>query len=478
MIGCQLLLSARMAFPMVAVDALSATSSSYLPSHASQHIQVSLENLDEIVLIHILSWMENPQPLAATCSTLHRCSTSSICRQLWFQRWYMKHPVGSQRPLVLAALSWRGLTASSAASGALSLRSTLPQENGTSALVALLTSTLRHLRDEQQLPSTQQQKAYQLPALASVQDLLRAVHSTEQHLQVIQQLSPWPEHLLIPAAAAAGNHHLLQQLLAFQGPSSSPHSTRTAACSSSTTSTSAHSSSSSNGWSGAERLQRLLWDTPARPETDPRGGRPVRWGGLCPALGDPPVLAACKHNVLTNSLVAAAKGGSVECLQLVMHSMVDCQLGGWSCIMGITAATEMAAAAGHLHCLELLWQIQQQPRPCNSAQQQVDALAGGLQQLQLQQQQQQQHQGPQLKVSPHLLRETSKYLLVAAASSGSAQVLEAVMHNVQRSTQRQQLPAALAAAGQRGHVAALQLLLQHPDLSAKPLQVRTAVLSS
>lgn len=43
---------------------------------------------------------------------------------------------------------------------------------------------------------------------------------------------------------------------------------------------------------------------------------------------------------------------------------------------------------------------------------------------------------------------------------------------VQAHLQKQQLPAALAAAGQRGHLAALALLLQHPELSSRPLQVR------
>ena len=43
-----------------------------------------------------------------------------------------------------------------------------------------------------------------------------------EHLQLLKQLTPWPEHLLIPAAAAAGNHHLLQQLLRpQQGPATS-----------------------------------------------------------------------------------------------------------------------------------------------------------------------------------------------------------------------------------------------------------------
>jgi hypothetical protein len=65
----------------------------------------------------------------------------------------------------------------------------------------------------------------------------------------------------------------------------------------------------------------------------------------------------------------------------------------------------------------------------------------------------------------------STYLLVAAASSGCVRVMALVMLHMQVHMQKQQLPAALSAAGQRGHVAALQLLLQHPELSSRPLQV-------
>lgn len=512
-----------------------------------QQQQASLAELDESVLIHILAWLPNPQPLAAACSALHTASSSNMARALWFQRHYPSHPVASQRPLVLAALSWHGV-------------------DEDTQLLNLVVSTARHLQ-RQQLP-------YQLPSQASIGDASRTLHnssSTGTHLNLLQQLTPWHEHLLMPAVAAAGHHALLQQLLADYGP---PASADTSAAGSSSSRCFKHtcsSSSSSNSLQdGARRLQLWLWCgqhiAPAvngqqqqqQQQISPR----VRWGRLVQPLPDFPGFKAFRHNVLQTSLLAAAQGGSSECLQLLLGQLVCCRASVWDCAEVLTTVAEAAAAAGSLDCLQLVWQVlqppaaatlkqlqqeeneQQQQQWADAAvlvaqqvtlhgqqssaaslpqqqQQQLEAHqqpqhsqqeghAHVLMQMQLQQlhlsgtaalahhhleqqlhlnaplpqQQQQQQPVPQHQPPPHHHHQqqhpaqtalqwvgASTYLLVAAASSGCVRVMALVMLHMQVHMQKQQLPAALSAAGQRGHVAALQLLLQHPELSSRPLQV-------
>lgn len=65
----------------------------------------------------------------------------------------------------------------------------------------------------------------------------------------------------------------------------------------------------------------------------------------------------------------------------------------------------------------------------------------------------------------------SSYRLIAAARSGSSTVVAAVLITSDSDSIRQQLPGALAAAGRHGHLEALLLLLQQPDVSSKPLEV-------
>lgn len=64
-----------------------------------------------------------------------------------------------------------------------------------------------------------------------------------------------------------------------------------------------------------------------------------------------------------------------------------------------------------------------------------------------------------------------RYQLVAAASSGDAGLLARLLEWTDRQLLKQQLPAALISAGRRGHLAALQLLLDVPVVSSRPLQV-------
>ncbi|KAF6263972.1 hypothetical protein COO60DRAFT_266104 [Scenedesmus sp. NREL 46B-D3] len=69
---------------------------------------------------------------------------------------------------------------------------------------------------------------------------------------------------------------------------------------------------------------------------------------------------------------------------------------------------------------------------------------------------------------------SSRYCLVAAAGSGNAQLLSELLQNMPQGSGllvTQQLPAALQAAGRRGHVAALQVLLELQEMSARPLQL-------
>lgn len=518
-----------------------------------QQQQASLADLDESVLIHILAWLPNPQPLAAACSALYTASSSSMARALWFQRHYPSHPVASQRPLVLAALSWHGV-------------------DDDMQLLNLVVSTARHLLQRQQLP-------YQLPSEASIGDASRTLHnssSTGTHIKLLQQLTPWHEHLLMPAVAAAGHHALLQQLLADYGP---PASADTSAAGSSSSRCFKHTCSSSRSSNslqdGARRLQLWLWcgqhNAPGvdgqlqqQQQTSPR----VRWGRLVQPLPDLPGCKAFRHNVLQTSLLAAAQGGSSECLQLLLGQLVCCRASVWDCAEVLTTVAEAAAAAGSLDCLQLVWQVLQPPAAATLKQlqqeedeqqqqkwgdaavlvaQQVDLQgqqssaaslpqqqleahqqhqqsqqeghAHVLMQMQLQQlhlsgtaalahhhleqqlhlnapqpqqqlhlnapqQQQQQQPVPQHQPPPHHHQQqqhpaqtalqwvgASTYLLVAAASSGCVRVMALVMLHMQVHMQKQQLPAALSAAGQRGHVAALQLLLQHPELSSRPLQV-------
>jgi hypothetical protein len=378
-------------------------------------------------------------------------------------------------------------------------------------LIKLLCSTAAHYLQQQQqqqehgqdITQRQQQQLlqpYQLPTGITYADVTRSLHTTQQQVKLLQQLTPWHEHLLIPAAAASGNESLLQQLLTEYGPSApagrelpdcccspSIHSTRNTLCSNSrmqctagpsrTATTSTSDSISCIHVPGAIRLQQWLWkhrhlqqEPQQQPQQQQQPSLRANWGKLLQPLPDYPGLQAFRHNVLQTALISAAKGGSVDCLQLLFGQLVSCQASVWDCAEALTAVAEAAAAAGRLQCLQLVWQVLRPPQAgatpadaaaggaggsasggADDAQQQqqwdqggqgvhqVEQQLAGLQlgavqhQQQQQQQQQQADQGPAAP-QPHPALQVvgvSSYLLVAAARSGCCEVLAAVMQQMQ-----------------------------------------------
>lgn len=450
-----------------------------------------LTDLEEAVLIHICARLEDPQPLASTCKALHAVSTSSACRQLWFQRWHARHPLASRRPLPLAALSWHGLAWTEEPSA-----SAQKQQQEPPPLVALLCSTACHYLQPEQQQLAAQQLAYQLPSGVSNAEISHALHSTDQQqqLKIIQQLTPWHEHLLLPAAAAAGNYTLLQQLLAEYSPAAAAAPNSAAGSSSHACAGSSANASSSGArcagmgasssrvlqdggpsastssacragmgagsssalQDGAQRLQQWLWQ-PSDPAPAGQGGQDApqaRWGKFLQPLPDFPGLKSFEHNVLLTSLTAAAKGGSAKCLQLLSGELASCHAGPLVCAEALTTVAEAAAAAGSLECFQIVRRVLRLPQEqiddeINEAldmlalRMAIDARRNGQEQLpaggplptQLLLQPQGlgvlQPDGPCAGVTALKWVEASNFLLVAAAKSGCCRVLTSVMELMQ-----------------------------------------------
>lgn len=355
---------------------------------------VSLTDLPEAVLIQILARLADPQPLASTCKTLHAVSTSSTCRQLWFQRWHSRHPVASCRPLSLAALSWHALAWAEEPS-AHPPPCEVSQQQEPSPLLALLCSTACHYLQPEMQQHAAQQLAYQLPSGISTAEVSHALHSTDpqEHLKVLQQLTPWHEHLLLPAVAAAGHYTLLQQLLVLYSPAAAAATNSTAgssnACragmgpdSSSSTSSAGRAGmgadSSSTLQNGMQRLQQWLWQPhdPAPVGDGSQDAPQTLWGKFQQLLPDLPGLKSFEHNVLLTSLTAAAKGGSTKCLQLLLGELASCRAGPLVCAEALTTAAEAAAAAGSLDCFQLVRQVLVQPE--QQAAEEMDLYLGKL----------------------------------------------------------------------------------------------------
>jgi hypothetical protein len=385
---------------------------------------LSLSDLDEAVLIHILACVPDPHALACTCRALHDASATGLCRQLWFARWWPDHPVARERPLVLAALSWRGAR-----------RAPEAPSNGsssTAALVQLLRGTLRLLGGS----------CGHLPPSAQQQLQLQTSLSPDARLQLLQQLTPWAEHLLLPAAAGSGHTELLRQLLADGAAASAA----------------ARAAGVAQGRVGRSRqrcwLQRRL---------------PAELG-----------LQACQHDVLQSAILAAARGGARGCLALLVQQLLASLRQPLVKLDLLLASAEAAAAAGHLACLQLIWGVlgaactPHQHGGCDSCAEPEELAGRGWHEVLARFARE---LGPALQeVQPPsrlawLASRGSAFLLVAASASGSCAVLDTVLQQLQPRAVKQQLPAALAAAGQRGHLAVLQQLLALPDMSARPLQV-------
>lgn len=267
---------------------------------------------------------------------------------------------------------------------------------------------------------------------------------------------------------------------------------------------------------GVQRLQRWLWDRKGHDQhhhtqqqhtnqqqqqhaNHTKSQQLPRWGKLLLLLPDVPGLRGFRHNVFQTALIAAAKGGRVVCLQQLLGQLPQCRVSALDCAEALAAVAEAAAAAGHLGCLQLVWQVLQPPADapaaaaaasgsCGAQRQQqwqmgvegrgsqqatgVGDLVGAMAQLHMQpqhEQQQQQEQQPaalslaeqqqqyvqqqrhnhqqqqQQQVQPPpppqeatrppnsavQLVDASTYLLVAAAGSGSYEVVSAVMQRMQ-----------------------------------------------
>jgi hypothetical protein len=361
-------------------------------------------------------------------------------------------------------------------------------------------STACHYLQPEQQQRAAQELVYKLPSDISTAEISYALHSADQqqHLKVLQQLTPWHEHLLMPAAAAAGNYTLLQQLLAHYSPAAAAATNSTAgssshACAGSSASTSSRdrcacmsadssstlqedtlllqqllapyspaaaaaissiagsssaghagmgADSSSTLQDGARRLQHWLWE-PRNPAPAGEGGQDApqaRCGKFLQPLPDLPGLKSFEHNVLLTSLTAAAKGGSAECLQLLLGELASCRAGPAVCAEALTTLAEAAAAAGSLECFQLVRQVLTQTE--EQAGEEVDLAPGNL--LALRMHTDARRRGhdnqpdggllPMLQPQQPLAGTTalqwvqaSNFLLVAAAQSGCCRVLTQVM---------------------------------------------------
>jgi hypothetical protein len=209
-------------------------------------------------------------------------------------------------------------------------------------------------------------------------------------------------------------------------------------------------------------------------------------------------LAGCTHDVLQTSMLAAARVGALGCVQLLAAELAASPRSIAAQLDLLLAAAEAAAGGGHLACVRYIWQL------LDSSSSSSSSAAAGHSSANAQpvpqqraQERQQQHAGqpPQpahiaclqrrlveyaqglLQAQPHTsvlqrLASASSYLLVAAASSGCMDTLDAVLPVLQPRGVKQQLPGALAAAGQRGHLGVLGRLLALQEMSSRPVQVR------
>jgi hypothetical protein len=304
-----------------------------------------------------------------------------------------------------------------------------------------------------------------------------------QWLQLLCLLAPRWQHLLLSAAAA---HHsgvlaaLLQDLPASKqsaaapaGPSFGAHGDQHQQVAGHVTEPPASlSSSSSNSQQPSDAYQQ-------QQQQQATAKQPLFTTELPYELR----LPTYRHDQLQSAVVSAAAAGQAHSLALLLHqlSIAACRNSSEKVDL-MCSAMEAAAAAGSSACLDVRWG----GRPaaplahtsCSSTsssssssdrlQEEQQLVAAQLRQLQLGVGN---LQGRQLQ---QRLLISSRYCLVAAASSGNAQLLQGLLQNMPQGSGllvTQQLPAALQEAGKRGHVAALWVLLRLQEISSRPLQV-------
>jgi hypothetical protein len=402
-----------------------------------------LLDLDEIVLCHIIARLPEPACFAQTCKALLHASRNPLCRQLWFNRYGSDSNFSHARHITYACLSWRGLAADST-----------PQQ-----LVQFLLSAI------QASPTARQQH----------QELLKEASSLSkagQWLQLLCLLAPRWQQLLLSAAAA---HHsgvlaaLLQGLPASKStavapavPSCSSHGDHQQLAAGHVTEPPASSSiSNSQQPYDADQQQRatakqLLFTTE-----------------LPCALR----LPTYRHDQLQSAIVSAAAAGQAHSLALLLQQLSSATCRNSSEKLDLLcSAMEAAAAAGSDACLATLWGDRSPASATSSCSSTRESLLTGQQQQLAEKLQQLQLgvgslQGRQLQ---QRLLCSSRYCLIAAASSGNAQLLQGLLQSMPQGSGllvTQQLPAALQESGRRGHVASLQLLLRLQEISSRPLQV-------
>jgi hypothetical protein len=324
-------------------------------------------------------------------------------------------------------------------------------------------------------PAARQQHQEQLKQASSLS-------KAGQWLQLLCLLAPRWQHLLLSAAAV---HHsgvlaaLLQDLSASKKtaaaparPSCSSHSDHHQLVAGHVTEPPASASSSSNSSSNSQQPSDASQQQQQQ-QQQAASKHPLFTTELSSALR----LPTYRHDQLQSAVVSAAAAGQAHSLALLLRQLTNAGCRNISEQVDLAcSAMEAAAAAGSSACLQLLWNGRP-PAPlshcsCSSSsssgidrlQEEQQLVTATLQQLQLERCN---------LLQQHLLC-SSRYCLVAAASSGNAQLLQGLLQNMPQGSGllvTQQLPAALQEAGKRGHVAALQLLLGLQEISSRPLQV-------
>lgn len=453
----------------------------------TQETMTSICDLDEIVLTHILARLHNPLLLAVTCKTLLHALNSHPCKQEWFTRWIgVLHSI--QQPVALTVLGWKPVGHYSIA------------QLGKFLITAI----------EQSNPALRKQYQQQL---LKTPDLMRR----EQWVQLLHLFVPWPEHLLLVATAASCHSDLLAELLSID----LSDTTHVSCASSDSSITRSSTESSSISGSPAVRSSRTSSTEPQQRKEN----------GLQQPLPSTLRLRNMHHDLLSSALLAAAAAGQQHCTYLLLQQVEMLQPSPQLMDL-LFCALEAAAAAGEAHIVMVvmeelssisdqyrrpgsyLWQQrgererQQWLRPSPDSKNLPPGVAGFLHVSELQEvcrlyahsseqpsssssraaalapSDPQQHVAlyraneiiKKMQITFNFLlrafQQSSSYLLVAAAGSGSRVVASMVLDFMPSHQVKQQLSAALAAAGRAGHLEVFLLLLGREEISSKPLEVR------
>jgi hypothetical protein len=409
-------------------------------SDVQQPILISLADLDDIVLIQILCRLPDPLPLAQTCKTMHRALLSGLCRMEWFSVWFGEREITYREP-VYAAITWRAT-----------------QQCNPQQLAQLVWHALQH----------QPQRLKDATVLQDASSYMKS----GRWLELLGRLSSWQEHLLLMAAASS-NISLLRALLGQE------HDQQLSAD---------HEQLLPQF---ASALQLQAPEEPIQQQQQQQHEQQM----LCQTRFLQPLPAVlrlpnCRHAILQSALVCAARTGQLSCLQTLLQLLTSSNQNYAGQMDVFLKVAEVAAAAGQLQCLQEVLDCSEgsgsRSRSSSSSDNSSACLpsctssavglpasvqqtsSGDASEQQAERQQQQQQRSRMWQCS---FVNCSDYLLVAAATSGSTAVLAEVLLLLSDLGVKQQLPAALAAAGRRGHLQVLQCLLQHPAVSSRPLQV-------